>query len=92
MTTAISTTKAKTNKSSALGFLEDTSATPVETAREGVEVIRTFSSSAVGRTKPKVVYGYAYRCVICNGIWNHRVLAYRHDCEGVTVMGVMSLS
>ena len=85
-------TASKTSPSTSLGFVENADATPVETARDGLEVIRTFSSSVFGRSKAKVVYGYAYRCVACNGIWNHRVLAYRHDCAGVTVMGVMSLS
>jgi hypothetical protein len=61
---------------------------PQETAREGVEVIRTFFSSSAARKVPKVVNGYAYRCIQCNGIWSHRMQAYRHDCPGITVLGL----
>lgn len=61
---------------------------PQETTREGIEVIRTFCSSAVARPVAKVLYGYAYRCIKCNGIWLHRVQSYKHECLGVTVLGV----
>jgi hypothetical protein len=59
---------------------------PVETSRQGIEVIRTFCTSAAARTLPKVVNGYAYRCVKCNEIWFHRIQAYRHECAGVTLL------
>lgn len=60
--------------------------TPVEAAREGIEVIRTYYATCVRSNMPKIVNGFAYRCVVCNEVWNHRIEAYRHQCLGVTVL------
>jgi hypothetical protein len=60
--------------------------TPVEPAREGIEVIRTYYASCERINMPKIVNGFAYRCIVCNEVWNHRIEAYRHQCLGVTVL------
>ena len=78
---------APSGKSKLLGELHDESA-PQETCREGIEVIRTFCTSSGARPVAKVVYGYAYRCIKCNGIWLHRMQSFRHECPGITVLGL----
>ena len=60
--------------------------TPVEPARAGIEVIRTYYASCERNNMPKIVNGFAYRCIVCNEVWNHRIEAYRHQCLGVTVL------
>lgn len=62
--------------------------TPVEPARAGIEVIRTYYASCERHNMPKIVNGFAYRCVVCNEVWSRRIEAYRHACLGVTVLGV----
>ena len=54
--------------------------TPVEPARAGIEVIRTYYASCERTNMPKIVNGFAYRCLTCNEVWNHRIEAYRHQC------------
>jgi hypothetical protein len=56
--------------------------TPTESARAGIEVIRTYSASCVRINMPKIVNGFAYRCLACNEFWSHRIQAYRHQCIG----------
>ena len=59
---------------------------PVEPAREGIEVLRTYYATCERKNTPKIVNGFAYRCVVCNEVWKHRIQAYRHQCLGVTVL------
>lgn len=54
--------------------------TPVEPARAGIEVIRTYTATSVCHDMPKIVNGFAYRCLACNALWTHRIEAYRHQC------------
>jgi hypothetical protein len=61
--------------------------TPMEPSRTGIEVIRTYYATCERHNMPKIVNGFAYRCLACNEVWNHRIEAYRHECLGVTVLG-----
>jgi hypothetical protein len=59
---------------------------PVETARQSLEVIPTTTATHYEPGRARMVYGFAYRCKDCHGIWMHRQEAVKHPCSGSALM------